>query len=420
MNAEIISVGTELLLGQIVDTNRPFIARELSEIGINSFHQSVVGDNYDRMIDEINLAYNRSDLVILLGGLGPTEDDLTKKVTANFLNEKLVTDKKAIEKLKIWHKNAGIEMASNNQQQALYLNHGDAIPNDVGFAVGVYYQNQNGADFLLLPGPPWELQPMFNKYVKQLLVDNYLDGTQLNSLILRYFGIGESRLTTLIKPIIEAQTNPTVAPYIKKHEVTLRLTAKADKIDQAKKMNQALANEINNVPGVGSYFYGIGDDNSLLRTTYQALFDSKITIGIAETFTQGQLQSELHTLDIGNKIVTGGFTGTSAILDLTDEDIEKFGENGRVIVDKLAALTQTRLQTNLGLAIISEKSLVDPNNNGYVVEKVWFGLKFKDNKSVIINQVFAKDHQDNLEDAAFVALDLVRRVVMDKPIIERA
>ncbi|CBL91109.1 putative competence-damage inducible protein [Leuconostoc gasicomitatum] len=417
MEAEIISVGTGLLLGQITDTNRPYIARALHDMGIDSHHQSIVGDNEKSIHAALNLAVSRAKLIIMIGGLGPTTDDLTKQVVSQFINQPLIPDSYTLSKLKKWHDDVGIEMADNNYRQALFLK--DAVPlkNDFGFAVGSFYQNTIGPDFLLLPGPPWEMEPMFDQYVLPLFTKTYCNGQALSSLVMRYFGIGESRLSQLINGLIVNQTNPTIKTYAQKHEVVIRLKATSSSENKANNLNKKMATQINQL--VGDYFYGVGEHSTLEKVVAQLLQEEEKTIAMTEVFTRGLVQSTLQNVVSNTELVTGGFNGMSALLDLTDDEIELSGDNGAELVKRLAELTQKRLGANIGLAILAEK----PESIGhqeYVNEKVWFGLFDNQQQLMVTSQIFAKDHQDNIEEAIFVALDLVRRHLIHQDLVERA
>ncbi|MBZ5971334.1 CinA family nicotinamide mononucleotide deamidase-related protein [Leuconostoc gasicomitatum] len=417
MEAEIISVGAGLLLGQITDTNRPYIARALHDIGIDSHHQSIVGDNEKSIHAALNLSVSRAKLIIMIGGLGPTTDDLTKQVVSQSINQPLIPDSYTLSKLKKWHDDVGIEMADNNYRQALFLK--DAVPlkNDFGFAVGSFYQNTIGPDFLLLPGPPWEMEPMFDQYVLPLFTKTYCNGQALSSLVMRYFGIGESRLSQLINGLIVNQTNPTIKTYAQKHEVVIRLKATSSSENKANNLNKKMATQINQL--VGDYFYGVGEHSTLEKVVAQLLQEEEKTIAMTEVFTRGLVQSTLQNVVSNTELVTGGFNGMSALLDLTDDEIELSGDNGAELVKRLAELTQKRLGANIGLAILAEK----PESIGhqeYVNEKVWFGLFDNQQQLMVTSQIFAKDHQDNIEEAIFVALDLVRRHLIHQDLVERA
>lgn len=202
MKAELIAVGTEILLGEITDTNTPFIARELANLGIDVYFQSTVGDNPERLEDTIKLAAKRSDLVILSGGLGPTEDDLTKQTVASFLHRELVIDHTAMAKIERYFSETQRTMTENNRLQAMYLKGAKPLSNRTGFAVGIFDQEIQGPDFLLLPGPPSELEPMMMEQVLPLLKKTYLGDHVLRSRVLRFFGIGESQLTTELADLI--------------------------------------------------------------------------------------------------------------------------------------------------------------------------------------------------------------------------
>lgn len=417
MKAEIISVGTELLLGQITDTNRPYIARALHDMGIESYHQSIVGGNAADILTTLRLAAHRSDLIILIGGLGPAVDDLTKQVVSQFINSSLIPDTEALRKLKKWHDAVDVEMADNNYRQVLFLEQGKPLKNDFGFAVGSFYQSNDGPDFLLMPGPPWEMVPMFDHYVVPLLERQYLHGQVLNSLVMRYFGIGESRLSQLISDLMISQTNPTMTTDAKKHEVTIRLTSKASFEAIAENLNQKAAAKINTL--VGDYFYGYGAHNSLEKVVANLLEENQQTIAMTEVFTRGLVQSTLQNALSQTETLAGGFNGMSALLDLTDDEIELSGDNGAQLVSRLAQLTQQRLGADIGLAILAET----PESNGqhdYVNEKVWFGLVSHQERLLVTSQSFAKDHQDNVEDAIFVALDLIRRHLSQQNLVDRA
>lgn len=417
MEAEIISVGTGLLLGQITDTNRPYIARALHDMGIDSHHQSIVGDNEKSIHAALKLAVSRAKLIIMIGGLGPTTDDLTKQVVSQFTNQPLIPDSYTLSKLKKWHDDVGIEMADNNYRQALFLKGAVPLKNDFGFAVGSFYQNSIGPDFLLLPGPSWEMEPMFDQYVLPLFAKTYCHGQALSSLVMRYFGIGESRLSQLIDGLIVNQTNPTIKTYAKKHEVIIRLKATSSSENKANNLNKKMATQINQL--VGDYFYGVGEHSTLEKVVAQLLQEEEKTIAMTEVFTRGLVQSTLQNVVSNTELVTGGFNGMSALLDLTDDEIELSGDNGAELVKSLAKLTQKRLGANIGLAILAEK----PESIGhqeYVNEKVWFGLFDNQQQLIVTSQIFAKNHQDNIEEATFVALDLVRRHLIHQDLVERA
>ena len=234
MRAEIIAVGTEILLGQIVNTNATFLSQELANLGIEVYYQSVVGDNRDRLKGQLEIAEKRSDLIVLCGGLGPTEDDLTKQVVAEHVGETLIQDPLGYEKLMAYGKKQNQTLTENNFLQTLVLTNSQALQNPTGLAVGIFYTSKESqTTYLLLPGPPKELQPMMIQSVRPILKQVYQETSQLYSRVLRFYGIGESRLVTELADLISTQVNPTIAPYAKENEVTLRITVKTTSEDLA-------------------------------------------------------------------------------------------------------------------------------------------------------------------------------------------
>ena len=230
MNAEILAVGTELLLGDIVNTNTQFIAQGLAELGITVHYQTVVGDNPERMKKAMNIAFERADVIITTGGLGPTEDDLTKEIGAEYFGRELILDEKALERIKTAFRKMNREMTENNVKQAMVPKDAIVMYNDNGTAPGIIIENKDKI-LIMMPGPPKEMKPMFSEQVKP-----YLAGKQEYTLVsrtLRIAGVGESSMETRVKDIIDSQTNPTIAPYAKETESVLRVTAKAKTAEEA-------------------------------------------------------------------------------------------------------------------------------------------------------------------------------------------
>ena len=264
MKAEIIAVGTEILTGQIVNTNAQFLSEKLAGLGIDVYFQTAVGDNADRLLSVLAIARDRSDLVILTGGLGPTEDDLTKQTLAQFLGKDLTFDPEAMAKLdRFFASRPDHVRTPNNLRQAQIVAGSKPLQNLTGLAVGGLIEVE-GVSYVVLPGPPSELKPMVTDELVPLLAT----GEKLYSRVLRFFGIGESQLVTVLSDVIDGQTDPTVAPYAKTGEVTLRLSTKAASQEQAdQKLDQLeqviLRHETLDGQALSQLFYGYGDDNSL-------------------------------------------------------------------------------------------------------------------------------------------------------------
>lgn len=373
MKAELIAVGTEILLGEITDTNTPFIARELANLGIDVYFQSTVGDNPERLEDTIKLAAKRSDLVILSGGLGPTEDDLTKQTVASFLHRELVIDHTAMAKIERYFSETQRTMTENNRLQAMYLKGAKPLSNRTGFAVGIFDQELQGPDFLLLPGPPSELEPMMMEQVLPLLKKTYLGDHVLRSRVLRFFGIGESQLTTELADLIATQNNPTIAPYAKQNEVTLRLTAWAQTDTDAQKKLNDCENRIQAL--VGKFFYGYGEHNSLAQVVATHLIKQQLTIAVVEGYTAGRFSTALDEFSDEKNVFDGGFilaTNTEKKQSLIGEFNVSASKSS---VEKMVSCLKKKTKSDLSM-VISHAS-TEKVSSGEQVGSVWIAISDK-------------------------------------------
>lgn len=315
MKAEIIAVGTEILTGQIINTNAQFLSEKCAELGIDVFFHTAVGDNEQRLLDTLSTARKRSELVILCGGLGPTEDDLTKQTLAKFLEKELVFDQSALEKLdRFFASRKGRIRTPNNERQAQIIEGSIALQNPAGLAVGGFIEVA-GVRYIVLPGPPSELKAMFTESLQPLLLHS---GQQLYSRVLRFFGIGESQLVTILADLIAHQSDPTVAPYAKTGEVTLRLSTKAQNQEVADKKLDALEKEILERENLGKYLYGYGDENSLAKVVAYQLQEHGLPFTIIESNTAGLLQHQL-TLDLAKRELFKG--GCVVVEDCSQEEM---------------------------------------------------------------------------------------------------
>lgn len=288
MRAEIMAVGTELLLGDILNTNAQFLAQELASLGIDVYYQTVVGDNPQRLKDTIFHAFSRADLIITTGGLGPTEDDLTKETAAEYFGEKLVLDERALGRIKKFFDRTGRTMTENNVKQAMVPEHnGIVLYNDNGTAPGIIIE-KNGKIIVMLPGPPKETVPMFQNQVKPYLMQKTED--TFLSRILRVSGVGESAMEARVKDIIDAQTNPTIAPYAKDGEAILRITAKAKDEAEANALIDPVAAALKERLGIAVYAEG---ETDLETVTAELLLKKNLTIAVAESCTGGMITARL-------------------------------------------------------------------------------------------------------------------------------
>lgn len=412
MHTEIIAVGTEILLGQIVNTNTTFVAHRLADMGIDVYYQTVVGDNQQRLIQAIDIASKRNDLVILMGGLGPTKDDLTKQTVARFLGKDLVEDAAAMHKIIGYYAASKKEMTVNNRLQAQYIAGAVPLKNETGFAVGEYYQSEQGCDFLLLPGPPSELKPMFVNIAQPLLYKKYHNDHLLFSRVLRFFGIGESILATKIEDLIDNQTNPTIAPYAKTSEVTLRLTASALNEEEAKKILDET--EKNICDRVGEYMYGYGDNNTLVEVVVKKLLEANLSITAAESLTAGAFQAALGNVPGVSRIFPGGFvtyanSAKSGLLDIPTDIIQKNGVVSEETAKWMAQNSKKKMKTDIG---ISFTGVAGPDSlEGKEAGTVWIGLAFKDRPVKAKLYHFARQRSLVRERSVLTGLDWIRREV---------
>ena len=303
MIVELVSVGTELLLGNIVNTNTQYLAEQCALLGLSLYHQSVVGDNHDRMAEVVKTALGRSDVVILTGGLGPTEDDLTKEVCAEVMGYKLVEDPHTREHLEQFFKNNIYkEIPDNNWKQAMVPEGALVLDNHNGMAPGLIME-KDGKTAILLPGPPNELIPMFEESVF-----SYLRKKQpeiICSQVVKICGIGESQVAADIQDMIETQTNPTLAPYAKTGEVHLRITAKGEDEKSCKKLIKPVVKELQK--RFGKNVFALDADKTLEESVVDLLKEKELTLSLAESCTGGAIAARIVNVPGASQVFTHGF-----------------------------------------------------------------------------------------------------------------
>lgn len=326
MVAELISVGTEILLGTIVNTNASFLAEKCALLGLSIYYQSVVGDNEKRLEETLKTALDRSDVVILSGGLGPTQDDLTKETVARVMNKELVLDKHSKERIEEYFKKSQTKtITENNWKQALIPKGAIVVDNDNGTAPGVIIE-EGGKSVILLPGPPNELIPMFNKDIYPYL--NKLQPEIILSSMVKICGVGESTVETMIKDLIDSQTNPTVAPYAKTGEVHLRVTAKAKDEEEAKKLIKPVVKELK--ARFGSKVFTTDENETLEEAVIRLLKKYELKVTTAESCTGGLLAGRLVNVPGVSEVFREGFVTYSnrakrKMLDVQKSTIKKYG-----------------------------------------------------------------------------------------------
>ncbi len=373
MNAEIIAVGSELLLGQIVNSNAQFISKQLAEIGVNVYFHTVVGDNSERLYDAIEIAEKRSNLIIFTGGLGPTKDDLTKETIAKRLGKQLVMDPYALDSIEQYFIKTNRTMTENNKKQALVLEGSTVLQNDYGMAPGMGIKI-NDITYMLLPGPPKEMSPMFSTYGRQYLLSQLGNVESIESRVLRFFGIGESLLETEIEDLIDQQTNPTIAPLAADGEVTLRLTAKHESVETAHRLLDETEAAINQ--RVGEFMYGYGS-TSLVKELMKKLKNDQLTVASAESLTGGLFSEQLTAEPGSSSVVKGGIVCYSNYVKeyLLKVDKDVLATNGAVS-EECARILAENIKNMIGTDIgISFTGVAGPDEmEGKPVGTIFIGL----------------------------------------------
>lgn len=361
-----------MLLGEIVNTNAAYLARELSRIGVESYFQQVVGDNPQRLDAAITTAEERSEMIIVMGGLGPTPDDLSKQTLAAHLHRSLVTDAAHMAKLVALAERRQHALTPNNRTQAQLPEGATPLFNHNGLAVGAYL-HAGKHQYVLLPGPPREFRMMVDKELIPLLAGNQSE--RLSSRTLRYFGLGESALVTAIQDIIAAQTNPTVAPYIKDYEVTLRLTARGTDTTQMQAQLDHLEAAIQ--ARIGEYYYGSGENTTLAQVVVKELLAQKSQVSAAESLTAGAVQAALGSVPGVSGAFAGGFVTYSAamkaqLLGIDPALIAKYGVVSAETARAMAARCSERTGSDYGLGLTG---VAGPDElEGNPAGTVWIGL----------------------------------------------
>jgi nicotinamide-nucleotide amidase len=352
MTAEILSIGTELLLGQIVDSNAAFLGRTLAELGINLYRRATVGDNFDRIVGMVREARERADLLILSGGLGPTEDDLTKEAAAEAFGEELVMDEAAAEHVRAIFRRRGAPMVESNLKQALVFRNGRGIPNPNGTAPGALLEKE-GKIVVCLPGPPRELIPMVNDFLVPYLTER-LGGTRqvLRSRVLRVIGIGESAMEEKVRDLLHGE-NPTVAPLAHLGEAHLRITARAATSEAAAALiapvEQALRERL------GADVYG-GDEESLETVVIERLRARGQTLATVEAATGGLLAARLSAVEgsadpFPGGLVTGAIEAGLELVGVPEALVREHGLASAPVAEAFARGARQRLRTEYGLSV---------------------------------------------------------------------
>lgn len=348
MRAEIVAVGTELLLGEIVDTNSAYLAAELADLGIDLFYISQVGDNLARCAEVISRAWARSDLVLMTGGLGPTEDDLTREAIALALGEELVLDEPTLETIRSFFATRGLEMPQANRKQAMRIPSAQFIVNRVGTAPG-WWVESDGKVLVAMPGVPSEMRVMWEEQVRPRLQGR--SGATLARRILKCFGIGESALEARIADLVSSP-NPTVATYAKRDGVHVRIAAKASTLEEAQEMVQDVDLELRR--RLGNLIYGM-DGETLPGVVGKLLLSRRWTLSVAESCTGGQVSSLITDVPGSSNYFLGGSVAYTVDakhrLGIDNNVIRVAGVVSHEVAQALAASARSYYGSEVGLGV---------------------------------------------------------------------
>jgi nicotinamide-nucleotide amidase len=347
--AEIVSVGTELLLGQIIDTHAPVMAQILAECGIGCQRRSTIGDNFNRLTDALRESLSRADVLVTIGGLGPTMDDLTRDAIAAAIGDSLVRDEAYEAELRAWFASRNYQFAESNAKQADRPESGVTIKNPFGTAPGLLCQ-KNGKVVIALPGPKGEFVPMAQGPVREFL--ETLGGGVIHSRVLRVIGIGESMVEQMLAELMDAE-NPTVAPYAHTGEVHLRVTARAKTKAEANVLIDPVEAQIRSI--LGDHLYGT-DDTTLEESLLRVLESKAQTVAVAESMTGGQLAGRLTAIPGASKVFIGGWvTYTVSMkenaLGIPGDLISEHGPVSAAVAEQMATAARIRSGATFGIAI---------------------------------------------------------------------
>lgn len=413
MIAEILCVGTELLLGNTINTNAAYLAKVCAKAGVSVYYQSCVGDNETRLLAAINTALSRSDVLILSGGLGPTKDDLTKECVAKALDLPLEEDasvRKSIEDyfIKIGRTN----ITENNWKQALVPKGAKVLVNNNGTAPGLII-NQDEKHIILLPGPPRELEPLAEGEVVPYL--RSLQNQIIYSTMVKLVGIGESQAETMIVDMIDKQTNPTIAPYAKLGEVHFRVTAAAGDIDAAKDISKPVIDEL--VKRFGRLIYTFEEDKSLEDVVVDLLIKHHLTITTAESCTGGLLSSKIINVSGASDVIRQGFItyaneAKMKYLKVTEETLNKHTAVSAQTAKEMAEGAREETKADV---TVSVTGLAGPKGGTkeIPVGTVYVGC-FLDGKTVVKEFHFSGNRSKIRKSAVIAALNLVRTCILEK------
>ncbi|SFU56439.1 competence/damage-inducible protein cinA [Clostridium sp. DSM 8431] len=411
MRAELIAVGTEILLGDIVNTNAQFLSKELASIGIGVYNQEVVGDNEERLFDAFDTALKRSDIVITTGGLGPTGDDLTKETACKYFGMEMELHKKSYDELVNIFNKTGKELTKNNLKQAYFPKEAIVLDNPNGTAPGAILEKNNKV-IIILPGPPREMKPMYMNYVKPYL--SIKGNGVIKSETIRLLGVTESMAAEKLKDLMVSGINPTVAPYAKEEDIIFRITAKAETEEEAARLIKPIKEIIKDRFGINCY--AEGEDVKIEDVVGDLLINKKLTISTAESCTGGMIAARLINYPgISEAFLEGAVTYSNEAkmrtLKVKEETLAAVGAVSEETAREMALGIAKRTGSDISVVTTG---IAGPG--GGTKEKpvglVYIGVYYK-GKVKAYRHVFTGNRQEVRTKAAVEALDKVRRAILE-------
>lgn len=402
-SAEILCIGTELLMGDIINTNAAYLAKELAGLGINLYHQSVVGDNPERLQQSLQLALKRADIVITTGGLGPTYDDLSKETIAACFGRTLVMDEDSLARIQAHFLRLGREMTDNNKKQAMMPQGCVIFQNENGTAPGCAIEGSGeleGKTAIMLPGPPREMKPMFEQQVKPYLLKD--SDTRLVSHTMHFFGIGESMLEDRLRSLMEKSLNPTVAPYAKTGEVQLRVTARVKNGEDPNALLEPVMEQIRQM--VGEFLYGV-DVGDLQTAAVRLLTEKGLKVAVAESCTGGYLAKRITDVSGSSKVFECGICSYSnrikhQLLGVSERTLEEYGAISEQTATEMASGVRKLSGADIGISVTGNAG--PTADEGKEVGLVYIGVDSPKLTQVFTLHVNRKD-QDARETIRYLA-----------------
>ncbi|NBJ68325.1 MULTISPECIES: competence/damage-inducible protein A [Clostridia] len=410
LQAEIVAVGTELLLGQIANTNAQWLSQQLANQGVNVYRHTTVGDNLQRVQEAFNQAHERSDIVIVTGGLGPTEDDLTREAFQQLSHIPLVQHRPSMDKIQAYFEKQQAAMTPNNPKQARVFEGATVWLNPVGMAPGMKLTYDN-CTWIFLPGVPREMKALVREYMIPALQQLLGKKEMIKSIVLKFTGIGESKLEHELQDIIHEQTNPTIAPLAQEDGIVIRLTAKSESLQQADQLLEATKAKI--FSRVGNYAYG-EDHETLEGKVVGLLTEQELTLATAESLTGGAFSDKISTVPGASKVLQGGIVSYTNevkehVLDVPKNILETKGAVSKECAEEMAKQAANKLSSTIGIAFTGVAGPIEME--GKQVGTVYIAIYNPTGTSLVKRFLFQGDRNSIRRRTVLKGLELLYRTL---------